>query len=177
MFVCFTAAPPPADAAEMILNEYNAVAEGLFFDGGDATTDGDGNTEDLAADSFFGRVAGNNGDWIELVVITPGLDIRGYRLEMEDDNGTAGQLEFSDDLIWSDLAAGTLITIAEEIADDVSYDPKTGDYWIHVQAHATGNGTYITARRLRCDKPGLVAGDPGRRRRTRLWPGGRTAPG
>ena len=68
---------------------------------------------------------------------------------MLDDDGPAGVLVFSDDPLWSSLAAGTLITIAQELADDVSYDPTGGDLWIHIQAHAGGDGTYITASDFR----------------------------
>lgn len=52
-------------ASDMILNEYNAVGNGLLLEG-------DG--EDL----FWHRTVENGGDWFELVVITDHLDIRGW---------------------------------------------------------------------------------------------------
>jgi hypothetical protein len=35
--------------------------------------------------------------------------------------------------------------VSEDLADDVSYDPWSGDWWINVQAASVGSGTYITA--------------------------------
>ncbi len=45
-----------ADAADVILNEYNAVASDSFLNGGDASSDADGGR---ASDSYFGRIKGN----------------------------------------------------------------------------------------------------------------------
>ena len=35
--------------------------------------------------------------------------------------------------------------MAEDLADDPSYDPLAGDWWIHVQASNTASGLFITA--------------------------------
>ena len=51
----------------------------------------------------------------------------------------------SSDPIWSDLRAGTIITVSEDLLDDVSYDPVGGDWWINVQAANGASGSYITA--------------------------------
>ena len=61
--------------ADIILNEYNAVGNADFLNGGDAAADEDGGR---ASDCYFGRVQGNGGDWFELVVITDHLDMRGW---------------------------------------------------------------------------------------------------
>ena len=70
-----------ATCSRLILNGYNAVGDLLFLNGGDAIADIDGG---LAADSFFGRVAGNGGDWIEFVVIEDHLDARGWSFEWDE---------------------------------------------------------------------------------------------
>ena len=56
-------------AAPLIVNEFNAVGGSQYLDGGTATMDGAGNTENLPEDTYFGRIQGNGGDWIELAVI------------------------------------------------------------------------------------------------------------
>src|SRR6185436_12428769 len=61
-------------------------------------------------------------------------------------NGGAStaSLAFTNNPLWSDLRAGTIITVAEEVADDPSYDPGSGDWWINVRAGAAGSGSCIT---------------------------------
>ncbi len=130
-------APVIARAAPLILNEYNAVGPEKYLNGGVATWDEDGG---VAADPYFGRVLANGGDWFELVVVADGLDIRGWKLEIEDDGSLDDTLVFSDDPIWSNLRAGTIITIAE----DEPSDPDAGPWWIQVQASDDADGQYIT---------------------------------
>jgi hypothetical protein len=124
-------------ASPLVLNEYNAVSDtGFLRDGG--------------TDSFWGTVAGNGGDWFELVVTVDHLDVRGWQILISDDTGGPGEtttlLTLTQHPIWSDLRAGTLITVSEDLADDVSYDPILGDWWINVQAADGASGTYITAQ-------------------------------
>jgi hypothetical protein len=93
-------------------------------------------------DPFFGIVNGNGGNWIELVVIADHLDIRGWTLEWQNADPDSGSITFDPVSIWSDLRAGTIITIREDDLDpplgfgdlptDLSYDPARGDWWIHV---------------------------------------------
>jgi hypothetical protein len=128
-----------AFGADIILNEYNAVSSGMFLNGGDASADEDGGR---ASDSYFGRVIGNGGDWFELVVITDHLDMRDWKLYI---NNGAEILELTDHSIWSDLRSGTIITVSEDLESDVSYNPAAGDWWINVQANDTASGDYITA--------------------------------
>ena len=131
-----------AFAADVILNEYNAVSGSVFLNGGDAAADADGGR---ASDSYFGRIEGNGGDWFELVVITDHLDMRNWKFDIYD-NGTLDEtLDLTDHSIWSDLRSGTIITVAEDVPTDVSYNPAAGDWWINVQASDVGDGLYVEA--------------------------------
>jgi hypothetical protein len=120
----------------MILNEYNAVDDAGFLDS-------------LNEDSYWGRIAGNGGDWFELVVTQDHLDARGWELHLSNDTGGAGEtlylLTLTNDLLWSDLRKGTIITVAENLADDVSFDPENDDWWINVQTGSGASGNYISA--------------------------------
>ncbi len=136
---------PPATGAPLILNEFNAVSSSGFLNGGTASTDGDGNSVDPPADTYFGRIAGNGGDWVELVVVADHLDIRGWMLDICEGVVCDDQLVFAIDPVWSDLRAGTVITVAEDEPTDLSFNPGGGDYWMNVRAHNGGSGTYITA--------------------------------
>ena len=93
---------------------------------------------------------GNGGDWFELVVTVDHLDIRGWQLWISDDTGSPDQtlvtLLFSNDTLWSDLRSGTLITVSEQLADDDSFDPDAGDWWINVQASDGSSSPYITSQ-------------------------------
>jgi hypothetical protein len=126
-----------AGAAPIFVNEYNAVSAANFLDGAAST----------AADATLGRVQGNGGDWVELVVVQDHLDLRGGSLSIEEGNAvrTTTVLTFSYDSLWSDLRSGTIITVAEDIVDETAYDPFAGDWWINVQATTGGSGQFITA--------------------------------
>ena len=92
-------------------------------------------------DTFFGVVRGNGCNWVELVVIADHLDIRNWDLEWENVDPDFGSISFTSHAIWSDLRAGTIITIREDdtgtpggygaLPTDLSYHPATGDWWIH----------------------------------------------
>jgi hypothetical protein len=127
--------------ADVILNEYNAVNGSDYLNGGTAYEDEDGG---YACDSYFGRVQGNGGDWFELVVITDHLDMRGWKLEIWMAGIHNETLDLTDHPLWSDLRSGTIITVAEDVPDDVRYDPDAGDWWINVQADTYAGGTYIS---------------------------------
>lgn len=136
MLAAFLAAVPSlAGAAALIVNEYNGVSVTARLN--------DGNS----SDPFFGPVVGNGGDWFELVVVADHLDIRGWKVIINDNLGGAQTftLQFTDHPLLSDLRAGTIITVAEEVEDDPSYDPAGGDWWVNFQAGAEGSGTYISA--------------------------------
>jgi hypothetical protein len=146
--ICLLALTSPAFPAHIILNEYNAVDDAEYLNGGDADQDRHGG---YASDSWFGRVPGNGGDWFELVVITDHLDIRRWKFDIWVDGYYRETLNLTNHPIWSDLRSGTIITISENVPDDVSYnpaydpyDPNSGDWWINVRANTTsGTGTYI----------------------------------
>jgi hypothetical protein len=128
--------------ADVILNEYNAVGSSEFLNGGDSAADQDGGR---ASDSYFGRVQGNGGDWFELVVITDHLDMRGWYFDLFEGGSLDETLTLTDHAIWSDLRSGTIITVAEDVPSDISYNPAAGDWWINVQANNDADGLYIEA--------------------------------
>jgi hypothetical protein len=127
-------------AADVILNEYNAVSGSSYLGGGDSAADAKGGR---ASDSYFGRVEGNGGDWFELVVIKDHLDMRGWKLDLYDNKILDKTLDLTHHPIWSDLRSGTIITVAEDVPSDISYDPAVGDWWINVQARDDADGLYI----------------------------------
>jgi len=134
-----------AAAAPIIVNEFNAVSASMFLNGGTVDADLDGNP---TADTYFGRVQGNGGDWLELVVIQDHLDLRGGSLSIDEGllpARTTTVLSFTQSSLWADLRSGTIITVAEDLIDDPTYDPAGGDWWINVQASNTASGTFITA--------------------------------
>jgi hypothetical protein len=129
--------------ADVILNEYNAVDGTSFLGGGDSSADEAGSR---ASDSYFGRIMGNGGDWFELVVIKDHLDMRGWQLETYSGTKLDKTLTLTADPIWSDLRAGTIVTVAQDVPTDISYEPAAGDWWINVQAVTGGESKYISAR-------------------------------
>ena len=131
-----------ASGAQVILNEYNAVASDSFLNGGNAAVDDDGGR---ASDIYFGRVKGNGGNWFELVVVTDHLDMRRWGLDIYEDGVFDETLDLTNHPIWSDLRSGTIITVSEDMPSDVSYNPAAGDWWINVQAKNNADGLYIEA--------------------------------
>ncbi len=132
---CLLLLSSAAGAAPIIVNEYNAVSAANFLSG-------------TAADTTLGRIQGNGGDWVELVVVQDHLDLRGGSLSIDEGNAplrTTTVLSFSQDSLWSDLRSGTIITVAEDIVNDPTYDPLGGDWWINVQAIDGGATQFITA--------------------------------
>jgi hypothetical protein len=129
-------------AGGLILNEYNAVADFNWLNGGSELSDVDGG---LAGDVTLGRILGNGGDWFELVVTENGLDLRGWKFVLSEGGTALSTLTLSQDAVWTTLLAGTIITVSEQHADDVSYDPGSGDWHINVHARGGASGTYISA--------------------------------
>ena len=120
------------ETPSIVLNEWNAVEEGAYLD-------------DDGEDRALGRVAGNGGDWIELVVLEDGLDLRGWRLAMRDRTGDRGELTFTDATVLAELRAGTILTVAEDLPEDTAYDPERGDWRLHLRAADDATGETITA--------------------------------
>jgi len=73
--------------------------------------------------------------WIELLVIADGLDLRGYRIGgLDNDSGVI----FSDDPLWNNLAAGTVILLGNSGAT-FQADFNPADFHLAVRAE-TGLG-------------------------------------
>ena len=133
----FTHPTPSASNVQIpttiLVNEYNAVATNRLLAG-------------TGTDTFWGRILGNGGDWIELVVVKDHLDLRGYTLHVSDNSGaTTSTLTFTGASLLSDLRSGTIITVSGDLATDASYSPATGDWWINLRASTAGDGLYISA--------------------------------
>ena len=129
-------------AAPVILNEYNAVSNTNFLNGGDSAVDEDGGR---ASDSYFGRIQGNGGNWFELIVIADHLDMRRWNLDIYENGQFDETLVITNHQIWSDLRSGTIITVSVDVPSDISYNPEAGDWWINVQANNDADGQYIEA--------------------------------
>jgi hypothetical protein len=101
-------------APAVVLNEWNAVAPDQDLDAGDAA---------------LGALPGNGGDWLELLVLQD-VDTTGWTLRMQDRRGALQTVA----LPALDLPAGTLVTVAEDLPQDLAYDPASGDWRLHVTA-------------------------------------------
>jgi hypothetical protein len=110
-----------AFAAPMIVNEYNSVKDANVL-------------KDGKSDTYFGIVPGNGGDWMELVVIADNLDARGWNIVTEQAGAADATITLPTDAVFGSLRSGTILTIAELVATDLSYDPFAGDWWINYQA-------------------------------------------
>ena len=171
-------------AASLILNEWNAVSATNFLGGASSTN----------SDTFFGRIAGNGGDWVELVVIDDHLDVRGWQLDWfnTDSPVESGLVTFSSSSVWSNLRSGTIITIRRDDAgfaampSDTSFNPSGGDWWIHVNVADVSLVTSTTSpvgtpftvdndnwrMRIRDDSSVLVQGYVGEGQVATGWTGG-----
>ena len=118
------------EAPPIVLNEWNAVEPDKVLAGGD---------------TVLGRLPGNGGDWLEFVVLQDALDLRGWRINVTDRWGEAGELVFTDHPLLADLAAGTLFTIARDLPEGPAYDPAGGDWRFHLRAGPEGSGIYVSA--------------------------------
>jgi hypothetical protein len=162
-----------ASAGGLVLNEYNAVGSTKWL-GNPSTTGCTGATGATCAtndDSYFGRVMGNGGNWLEFVVVTDHLDIRGWKIRWAEPGNVSasngpdqwygnaqvdqGIITFTNDARWSNLRKGTILTVHEFAAsqpqgqaqggkdDDFTFDPCNGDWWISV--HTFGNNVLVSA--------------------------------
>jgi|GEM_PF-1791627 len=117
----------------LVLNEWNAVSSANTLANGDLT---------------LGTIPGNGGDWFELAVISNGLDVRGWRLVMSDNDGPTQQVtdefEFANDPLLANLEGGTIITVSESFVDDVIFLPALDDWHINLQANSADEGNYFT---------------------------------
>lgn len=179
--------------ADLIFNEFCAVGSEKYLEtdtyAGSTSVDlyfqavADGNHPSKITGTLpNGRIQGNGSDWIELVVTKDHLDIRGWQirwaeLEATEADGTniwygngnieQGILTFSNNSVWSDLRAGTIITVVEEdiiyvdtdngnltynvapsqaeaiinVDTDTSFDPNNNDWWINVSVRGEAGRT------------------------------------
>ena len=89
----------------IILNEYNAVSTEEYLGGGDELEAG------APFDSFFSRIEGNGGAWVEFVV-TQNSDIRKWTLEITNKDSTQ-ILKLADHVALKSIPAGTILTFSE----------------------------------------------------------------
>lgn len=142
-------AATPVNAADVILNEYNAV-------GGSDLLGGEN------GDVFWANRKGNGDDWFELVVITDNLDMRGWQIKVVNDKDGLDEaswlMTLSDHNVWSSVESGTIVTVSELLGNNADeYEPSIGNWWLNVRAAAGGAGTYISVECLEpvCD-PSVV---------------------
>ncbi len=143
-----TSAATPTHAADVILNEYNAVDGDAFLAGGNS-------------DAFWQQRQGNGGNWFEVAVITDHLDVRGWRIEVVNEAGLPAQaswlLTLSSHAVWSDLRSGTIITFSEQLPNNEDdYQPEVGRWWLNVKASPETQGTFVT---VSCIAPACLPAD------------------
>ncbi|MDB4544412.1 lamin tail domain-containing protein [Akkermansiaceae bacterium] len=107
-------------APSVIVNEFNAVDDTNYLNGGTLAADDDGLP--ASADSHFGRVAGNGKDWFELVVVGDGgpgaTSLTGWKIAVgtSDPGGNFTAritIELSDPATWDHVANGTILTFID----------------------------------------------------------------
>jgi len=135
-------------AADVILNEYNAVDSNAFLGG-------------AGGDVFWQQREGNGDDWFELVVVTDGLDMRGWEIVVVNDAGQPTEESWSLALsmhdVWSNVRSGTIITFSELLSNNADdYEPLAGSWWLNVKAAADTSGTYVT---VSCIAPACLPAD------------------
>ena len=118
-------------AADVILNEYNAVEDDKYL-------------EDGASDAYWNQRLGNGDDWFELVVTADHVDMRGWEFVVvnctlcdspPDSVEESFSLTLSNDSVWSDLRRGTILTISEDLHSNVDqYHPEVGNWWLNIKA-------------------------------------------
>ncbi len=106
-------------SSPIILNEFNAVDDDEFL-GGEPDVGETG-----SEDSFFGRVLGNGGNWVEFVITGDGgpslVNASGWTIEIgsvEEGVFTPSYTRsLNDDPFWKDLPSGTILTFSSEATD------------------------------------------------------------
>jgi len=129
--------PATGNDSPLILNEYNAV-------------DLDAGTGFAGSDPAFPGDPKIGGDWLELALVAD-ADLRGWSVELWDRDRKSERLEktdtfvFADDPLFTNLEAGAILTLAEDVADDPLFDPRVGDWSINLQSNSALEGAYITS--------------------------------
>jgi len=113
----------------LILNEYNAVADDQFLNGGILQADLDGNP--VSEDSHFGRILGNGGNWFELALVGDGsagfTNLTNWSIEIGRINNSnlfvpTNTITLSDADTWSSIAHGTLLTFIDQNTNNGGLD-------------------------------------------------------
>jgi hypothetical protein len=121
----------------VLLNEYDAVGENekLKLDGND---------------TYFGQIDDNGGSWVELVILKDRTDLRNAEIRVYGKySDTNFKATFPDTELFSKLRSGTILTISDTVATDLSYDPfneQNPDWTINInQSDLTLiEGTFLT---------------------------------
>ena len=145
LVVLFFVLSGPAFAAPLIVNEYNGVREDKpLKNGGSDPFLGTPPGTPVNGNGSLGAPVGEQNDWLELVVVADGLDIRGWSLQLIDDGNAAQTVSFTGDALWANLAAGTIIVLFE--ADDIPEDTDASDFRLALRVNGNGStaATYLT---------------------------------
>jgi len=97
------------NSSPIILNEYNGVSAEYKL-------------KNNGYDSFYGRIDGNGGKWIEMIVVDDKVDLREAILNITGHADLYFLSKFPNNNALSNLRSGTILTISEE-PTDLSYDP------------------------------------------------------
>ncbi len=95
----------------VLLNEYDAVKKRLKL-------------KKKGYDTYFGRIKGNGKSWVELVILKDKTDLRRATIKIVRNNGKKTfRAELPNIEALSNLRSGTILTISNKVATDLSYDP------------------------------------------------------
>lgn len=119
-----------AQSSPIILNEFNAVSEGLFLDGAEE------GEADAPTDPNLGQILGNGGEWMEFVITgdgNPTVDLRGHTIQIRNDDNQHA-IKLSNHAALSALIPGTILTLSADYPTHLNKES---------QLSAGGNSTFI----------------------------------
>ena len=124
---------------------------------------------------LLGTVAGNGGDWFELVVVRT-ISTCGDGNSWSSTTRRAGRVDDPDADQRRDpgpICAAAPSSRSPKIwPDDISYDPASGDWWINLRPAAAATGIYISGPELHRLEQEHADHDPRRRGAARFRTGG-----
>ncbi|NPA51164.1 MAG: hypothetical protein GXO02_06010 [Epsilonproteobacteria bacterium] len=109
----------------VLLNEYDAVGSNNYL-------------KDNGYDTKFGRIEGNGGNWLEIVILRDNLDLRGSELKIKRGNNEIYRATLPNITALSSLRSGTILTISDTEPTDLSYnpfDPCNDDWNININSN------------------------------------------
>jgi hypothetical protein len=135
----------------VILNEYNAVRDSRWLDA-------DGAAASTATDTYFGRIEGNGGRWMELLVVGSTsaagetIDMRDWSFDWTSTDVGSGSFALSNNASLADIHRGMVVTFFSQDAGGPNvgsnltgvgtstaaggnlsqYDPDTGNWWLNI---------------------------------------------